>query len=54
MPDYERLYHMLFAAADDAASALEAQDYGEARRILVGVLQDCEEQVVSGEEDTAG
>ena len=47
MPDYETLYHLLVAAADDAVSAIEAQNYGAARNRLIAAEQFAEECVIA-------
>lgn len=50
MPDYERLYFRLFAAAADAVEALERQDFGTAKEILVRAQQEAEERYLAAEE----
>lgn len=34
MPEYERLYHIMFNAATDALKHIEAEDYDQAKSIL--------------------
>lgn len=43
MPDYQALYILLFNAATDAIQALEAQNPGQARDILIRAQQEAEE-----------
>ena len=47
MPDYEKLYHILFNAATDAVEKLPE---GEARDILISAQQKCEEIYIEEEE----
>lgn len=49
MPDYQKLYFQLFAAMADAVEAIEADNDGTARDILIRAQQDAEEQYL---EDT--
>lgn len=51
MPDYKKLYYDLFNAATDSAAAIKAQNYGEAYDRLVQAQRDCEETVISEEDD---
>ncbi|MGM9538283.1 MAG: hypothetical protein ACI3VN_08130 [Candidatus Onthomonas sp.] len=50
MPEYKRLYAQLLGAADDALCALEQQNYGKAKDLLLHALQNAEEQILSSEE----
>lgn len=50
MPDYKKLYALLFNAITDAVEALERQNYGAARDTLVAAQQAAEEMYVSQEE----
>lgn len=51
MGNSQKPYYMLFNAATDAISALEAQNFGQAKKILVEAQQVCEEWVLSHPED---
>ena len=44
MPDYEKLYHLMVHAAEDALSALEAGDAERARQLLIAAEPDAEER----------
>ena len=35
MPDYEKMYHLLFNAITDALTQLEAQNYGDVKDALI-------------------
>lgn len=50
MPDYETLYFQLFAAMADAVEAIEAQNYGAAKEILIRAQQNVEEQYLREEQ----
>lgn len=41
--DYEVLYARMVAAAEQAIEAIEAADYGRAKRLLIAAGQGCEE-----------
>ena len=43
MPDYEKLYHIMFNAATDA---IELLPDGEAKTLLIKAQQDCEERYI--------
>lgn len=47
MPDYKKLYFMLFAAIADAVEDLEQENYGMAKRRLISVQQEAEEEYLS-------
>ena len=47
MPDYEKLYHIMVAAAEDAIDALERQNFGVAKDVLIAAEQKAEEEYVS-------
>ena len=49
MPDYEKLYHILFNAAADASELLPDGD--EARELLIRAQLQCEDLVIEEEED---
>lgn len=50
MPDYKKLYYMLFAGIDKAIKELEQQNYGKARQLLISLEQEAEEQIINDEE----
>ncbi len=41
--DYEVLYAKMVEAAEQAIEAIEAADYGRAKRLLIAAEQGCEE-----------
>ena len=43
MPDYEKMYHLLFNAITDALTQLEAQNYGDVKDALISAQQKAEE-----------
>lgn len=43
MPDYEKMYHLLFNAVTDSLRQLEAMNFGVAAEILKQAQMDCEE-----------
>ena len=43
MPDYEKLYHLMVNAAEDALAALENANIWDAKRILIEAEQRAEE-----------
>ena len=43
MPDFETLYHIMVNASENAIDALEKQNFGEAKRILIDAEQRAEE-----------
>ena len=47
MPDYEKLYHLMVNAAEDALAALEDANIWDARRILIDAEQRAEENYVT-------
>lgn len=49
MPDYEKLYFKLFAAAADAVEYLEREDPEGARQRLIRAQQEAEELYLSEE-----
>ena len=49
MPDYEKLYHLMVGAAEDALAALEVGNIWDARRILIAAEQEAEERYIEGE-----
>lgn len=47
MEQYQKPYYTLFNAVTDAVAAMEAQNFGQARQMLVQAQQDCEEWFLS-------
>ena len=50
MPDYEKLYHLLFNAITDAVDELEQGDAQTARAILIRAQQQAEELYIAAGE----
>ena len=48
MPDYEKLYHLLFNAITDALEEMENQNYGEAAALLRKAQLNAEEAYIEG------
>ena len=48
---YKNLYFHLFNQITDALEALEKQNYGEARDILIRAQQEAEERYLNAEEN---
>ena len=42
--DYEKLYHIMVDASERAIEAIEAQNYGLAKEILIAAEQKAEEE----------
>jgi len=49
MPDYEKMYHLLFNAITDALEQLEQQNYGSAKDTLISPQQQAEEIYITAE-----
>ena len=49
MPDYEKMYHLLFNAITDALTQLEAQNYGDVKDALISAQQKAEEIYITAE-----
>ena len=49
MPDYEKMYHLLFNAATDALEQIEQQNYGSAKDLLIAAQQQAEEIYITTE-----
>ena len=49
MPDYQKLYTLLFNACTDALVQLEQQNFGAAKQALIEAQQQAEEQYISEE-----
>ena len=43
MPDYEKMYHLLFNAITDALEQIEQQNFGSAKDLLIAAQQEAEE-----------
>ena len=44
---YEELYHLLFNAATDVLRAMEQENFGQARDLLIRAQQACEERYMA-------
>ncbi len=49
MPDYEKMYHLLFNAITDALEQLEQQNFGSAKDLLIAAQQQAEEIYITAE-----
>ncbi len=49
MPDYEKMYHLLFNAATDALEQIEQQNFGSAKDLLIAAQQQAEEIYITAE-----
>ena len=49
--DYQALYYQLFNAYTDILEALESQNYGQAKSLLIAAQQTAEEQYINSEKD---
>ncbi len=49
MPDYEKMYHLLFNAITDALEQIEQQNFGNAKDLLIAAQQEAEEIYMSAE-----
>ena len=47
MPEYKQLYILMLDASERAIEAIEQQNYGTAKELLVAAEQECEERVIS-------
>ena len=50
MVDYAKLYHLMIDAAENAISAINAQNYGAAKDVLIRAEREAEEHYI----ETAG
>ena len=50
MPDYEKMYHLLFNAITDALNQLEAQNYSDVKDALISAQQKAEEIYITAED----
>ena len=48
---YRKMYYTLFNAITDALSAMEQQNYGQARELLIAAQQQSEEIFMDSDED---
>ncbi len=53
MPDYAKLYRLLFNAITDALEQIEANRTGSAKRLLILAQQEAEELYMESDEKTA-
>ena len=53
MPDYEKMYHLLFNAITDALTQLEAQNYGDVKDALISAQQKAEEIYITAKISTS-
>ena len=51
MVDYAKLYHVMVDAAEEAIGAINAQNYGMAREILIRAEREAEERYIETAED---
>ena len=49
MPDYEKMYHLLFNAITDALEQIEQQNFGSAKDPLIAAQQKTEEIYITAE-----
>ena len=49
MPDYEKMYHLLFNAITDALEQIEKQNFGSAKDLLIAAQQKAEEIYITTE-----
>ena len=49
MPDYEKMYHLLFNAITDALEQIEQQNFGSAKDLLIAAQQEAEDVYMSAE-----
>lgn len=47
--DYETLYAKMIAAAEDAITAIEQCNYGQAKELLIAAELACEEQYIQAD-----
>jgi len=51
MPDYQKLYTLLFNAVTDAVRELEVLNFGAAKERLIAAQQQAEERYIESEEN---
>ena len=49
MPDYKKMYHLLFNAITDALEQIEQQNFGSAKDLLIAAQQQAEEIYITAE-----
>ena len=49
MPDYEKMYHLLFNAITDALEQIEQQNFCSAKDLLIAAQQEAEDIYMSAE-----
>ena len=49
MPDYEKMYHLLFNAITDALEQIEQQNFGSAKDLLIAAQQQAEEIYITAQ-----
>ena len=49
MTDYQKMYTTLFNAVTDALEKMEAQNYGDAKALLISAQQKAEEIYITAE-----
>ena len=49
MPDYEKMYHLIFNAITDALEQIEQQNFGSAKDLLIAAQQQAEEIYITAE-----
>lgn len=54
MPDYQKLYTLMFNAATDALADMDAMNFGAARERLKSAQQQAEELYISQDDPSAG
>jgi len=54
MPNYEQLYHLMVAAAEDAIAALEVGNVWDAKRVLIDAERKAEERYIESAERENG
>jgi len=47
---YQKMYYTLFNAITDALAAIEQQNYGQAKMLLISAQQQTEEQYLDSED----
>ena len=52
MVDYEKLYHLMVNASEDAIAEIEKRNYGHAVEILIAAEQKCEDIYLDTPQDT--
>ena len=50
MTDYQKMYTMLFNAVTDALEKMEAQNYGDAKALLISAQQKAEELYIAAKD----